>query len=68
MVDRRVPGFSKSSAMAVTPTEVVAAKLQVKLARQLGETVDPAVEAIANALPQPSREDEFAHGAHSATG
>ncbi len=54
MVGRRVPGRSQSSALAVTPAEVAAAKLQVKRAQQRGLTVDPVVEAIANAGPAPS--------------
>lgn len=53
MVDRRVPGWSSSSALAVTPAEVAAAKLQVKRAKQRGTQVDPAVAAIADATPAP---------------
>lgn len=49
-VDRRVPGHS--SALGVTPAEVAAAKLQVKRAKQRGEEVDPAIEAIAQAEPE----------------
>lgn len=58
MVDRRVPGYARSSAIAVRPSEVAAAKLQVKRAKQRGETVDPAIEAIANAKPWPSVTEE----------
>ena len=50
-MNRRVPGKSKSSALAVTPAEVAAAKLHVKRAQARGVAVDPDVEAIANATP-----------------
>jgi hypothetical protein len=43
--------MGRAAALAVTPAEVAAAQLQVKRARQRGRTVDPAVEAIANAQP-----------------
>lgn len=55
MVERRVPGESPTSAIAVTPAEVAAAKLQVKRAKQRGVEVDAAVEAIAEATPVPVR-------------
>lgn len=61
MVDRRVPGHR--AAIAVSPAEVAAAKLQVKRARLRGEPLDPAVEAIANATPLRSRLAEFGVGA-----
>jgi hypothetical protein len=59
MIDRRVPGRPASEAMFVTPTEVAAAKAILKLAEQWGEQVDnPAVHAVAAALPASALEDE----------
>jgi hypothetical protein len=51
MVDRRVPGRSATSAIAVSPAEVAAAKLKIKRAESRGDDVDPAVRAIAEAKP-----------------
>jgi hypothetical protein len=58
MVDRRVPGFLRGQALAVTAAEVAAAKLQVKRAEERGLPVDPAIQAIADATPVASLDDE----------
>lgn len=58
MIDRRVPGYARDDAMAVTSGEVAAAKLLVERAGAAGEPVDPAIEAIANAEPWPVSADE----------
>ena len=65
MVDRRVPGKSRSSAFAVTPAEVAAAKLEVKRAELRGGRADPAVEAIAKATPVSTLKKEFEEGAQA---
>jgi hypothetical protein len=56
MVDRRVPGFERSTALAVTPVEVAAARLTVKRSHLRGTTVDPSIQAIANAKRMPVTE------------
>ena len=40
-----------SNHMTVTPAEVSAARLQIKLATRLGQSIEPAVRAIAEARP-----------------
>ncbi len=43
-----------SAPITVTRAQVAAAQLQIELADELGETVTPAVRAIANARPSSS--------------
>ena len=62
MADRRVDGDDNSQVLVVTSTVVAAAKLQVKRAKARGLTVDPAIEAIANAKPMPTPSEGAAAG------
>ncbi len=43
-----------TSQLTVTPAQVLAAQLQLRLADEIGETVSPLVRAIAKAKVQPS--------------
>jgi hypothetical protein len=54
MIDGRAEAEPGSGVLVVSPTVVLAAKLQVKRAKERGTAIDPAIEAIANARPMPT--------------
>ena len=43
-----------SDRIVVTPAQVTAAQMQVRLAKELGRTVSPLIRRIADAKPRPT--------------